>query len=64
MQARRVARHDGPVLDRFPADDGARQGDGRRGSGVQVFGRVLGEQEGRVEAHHGGLLDGFQRRAL
>ena len=64
VQARRVARHNGPALDRFLTDGAGRQGDGRRGSRVQVFGRVLGEQEGRVEAHHGGLLDGFQRRVL
>ena len=61
VQARRVARDDGPVLVRLPAHGARRQGDGRAGAGVQVGGRVLGEQEGGVEADHGGALDVGER---
>ena len=61
MQARRIAGHDRPVFVRFPTDDAGREGDGRRRSGVQILGRVLGEQERRVEADHGRFLYGFQR---
>ena len=64
VQARRVAGHDGPVLARFPAHGAGRQGEGRRGARVEVLERVLGEQEGRVEADHGRLLDEVQRRVL
>ena len=59
VHARRIAGHDGPVLGRFTADNAARQGDGRCRSEVEVLRRVLGEQERRVEADHGGFLYRF-----
>lgn len=62
MQARRIAGHDRPVFVRFPTHAAGRQGDRRRRSGVEMFRRVLGEQEGRVEPHHGRFLYRFQGR--
>ena len=45
---------------RFAADGAGGQGEGRGRARVQMPGRVLGEEEGRVEADHGGLLYGFE----
>ena len=46
---------------RLPAHGARRQREGRPGARVQVPRCVLGEQEGRVEADHGGPLDVLER---